>query len=61
MILSGYRLAVLIALLLATAGALPGQDPASADDPVLRAMLAELQRSKAHLKLADAQPPYYID
>jgi TldD protein len=65
MIRFGYRLAVLIALLLATAGmlpgALPGQDPASADDPVLRAMLAELQRSKAQLKLADAQPPYYID
>ena len=60
MIRSGYRLAILIALLLATAGMLPGalagQDPSSADDPVLRAMLAELQRSKAQLKLADAQP-----
>jgi TldD protein len=61
MIRSGYRLAVLIALLLATAGMLPGQDPASADDPVLRAMLAELRRSQTQLKLADAQPPYYID
>jgi len=65
MIQSGYRLAILIALLLATAGMLPGalagQGPSSADDPVLRAMLAELQRSKAQLKLADAQPPYYID
>jgi TldD protein len=61
MIRFDYRLAVLIALLPATAGMLPGQDPASADDPVLRAMLAELQRSKAQLKLADAQPPYYID
>ena len=29
--------------------------------PVLRAMLAELQRSKTQLKLPDAQAPYYID
>jgi TldD protein len=28
---------------------------------VLRAMLAELQRSKSQLKLEDTQPPYYID
>ena len=61
MMRSGYRLAVLIALLLSTAGMLPGQKPASADDPVLRAMLAELQRSKTQLKLADTQPPYYVD
>lgn len=58
---SGYRLALLTALLLVTAGAVSGQNSASSDDPVLRAMLGELQRSKTQLKLADAQPPYYID
>lgn len=31
------------------------------DDPVLRAMLAEMERSKAQLKLEGVQPPYYID
>jgi TldD protein len=61
MIRSGYRLAVLIALLVATAGMLPGQNLASSDDPVLRAMVAELQRSKTQLKLADTLPPYYVD
>jgi hypothetical protein len=28
------------------------------NDPVLRAMLAEMQRSKGELKLADVQAPY---
>ena len=31
------------------------------NDPVLRAMLAEMQRSKSQLKLADVPAPYYID
>ena len=33
----------------------------SANDPVLRAMLDELQRSKAKLKLTDVETPYYIE
>jgi predicted Zn-dependent protease len=38
------------------------QDAAkSANDPVLRAMLDELQRSKAKLKLTDVETPYYIE
>jgi TldD protein len=61
MIRSGYWLAVAIALLLATSGMLAGQNSASSDDPVLRAMLTELQRSKSQLKLADVQAPYYVD
>jgi len=61
MIRFGYRLVVAIGLLLASSGMLLGQDAASANDPVLRAMLAELQRSRSQLKLADVQAPYYID
>ena len=61
MIRLGYRLWLLIALLLASPGHASGQNSASANDPVLRAMLAELQRSKSQLKLADVQAPYYID
>lgn len=57
----GYKLMVLAALLVATAGVLFGQNPSSSDDPVLRAMLAEMQRSKSQLKLADVQAPYYVD
>ena len=57
----GHRLAFLIALLVATPGMLHGQNSAPSNDPVLRAMLAELQRSKSQLKLEDTQPPYYID
>jgi predicted Zn-dependent protease len=61
MIQRAYRLALLAALLLASAGVLPAQDSASPEDPVLRAMLAELQRTKSELKLADVQAPYYVD
>jgi TldD protein len=61
MICSRNRLALLTALLLATASVLAAQNSASADDPVLRAMLAEMQRSKSQLKLADVQAPYYVD
>jgi len=35
--------------------------PAAADDPVLRAMQKELQRSKSQLKLEQMAAPYYID
>jgi len=61
MIRSRYRLALLTAVLLATVSGLIAQNSASADDPVLRAMLAEMQRSKSQLKLADVQAPYYLD
>jgi TldD protein len=61
MIRLGYRLVVALALLLAASGTMVGQTSVSASDPVLRAMLAELQRSKSQLKLADVQAPYYID
>ena len=56
MIRSRYRLALLTAVLLATVSGLVAQNSASADDPVLRAMLAEMQRSKSQLKLADVLP-----
>jgi TldD protein len=67
MIRSIYKLARLVALLLTTAGLLAAQvssgdaSTSKDQDPVLRAMLAELQRSKTQLKLADTQPPYYVD
>ena len=35
--------------------------PAATDDPVLRAMLAELERSKAQLKMENVAAPYYIE
>jgi hypothetical protein len=45
-----------------SAQAAGGTAVAGADqDPVLRAMLAEMQRSKTQLKLADVQAPYYVD
>ena len=53
----GHRLAFLIALLVATPGMLHGQNSAPSNDPVLRAMLAELQRSKSQLKLEDTHLP----
>jgi TldD protein len=65
MIRSAYKLVRLIALLLATAGVLPAQaasgSSVAAEDPVLRAMLTEMERSKTQLKLEDMQPPYYVD
>ena len=39
---------------------LPAPKPA-ADDPVLRAMLSELERSKEKLQLKEMQRPYYIE
>ena len=60
-----YQVALLAVLAWATTGSLFAQtwtgSPAAGDDPVLRAMLAELQRSKTQIKLPDAQAPYYID
>ena len=58
-------LLLLTALLLALppAGAAqtaPAAKP-GADDPVLRAMLAELERSKEKLQLKEMQRPYYIE
>jgi TldD protein len=59
----------LFAVLLALAAAAPMRaqtaavTPASVSgtDPVLRAMLAEMDRSKRQLKLEDVAAPYYID
>jgi TldD protein len=60
-----YQVALLAVLACTTTGSLFAQpstgSPAVGDDPVLRAMVAELQRSKTQLKLADAQAPYYVD
>ncbi len=65
MIRSARTLAVLGALLLATAAAPPSKAASGnatvAEDPVLRAMLAEMERSKNQLKLPDMSAPYYID
>lgn len=50
-----------------TAGAATGPDAsaaaakAAASDPLLQAMYAELERSKAHLKMENVPAPYYID
>jgi TldD protein len=53
------RLLVVATILCASCFA---QDVAKAGgDPILRAMLAELQRSKTQLKLADVDSPYYIE
>jgi predicted Zn-dependent protease len=38
-----------------------GPQPSTTDDPVLRAMLGELERSKSQLKLEQMAAPYYID
>ncbi len=38
-----------------------GARPSTNDDPVLRAMLKELERSKSQLKLEQMAAPYYID
>ena len=44
----------------AAAQAAPAAQPGS-DDPVLRAMLSELERSKEKLQLKEMQRPYYIE
>jgi predicted Zn-dependent protease len=38
-----------------------GPQPSATDDPVLRAMQKELERSKSQLKLEQMAAPYYID
>ena len=60
------RLRWLISLLLMTLTAAAGMAAdtktiIAADDPVLAAMKAELQRSKEKLQLPEAQTPYYIE
>ena len=52
--------AFLLALPLGMAQSAPAAKPAS-DDPVLRAMLSELERSKEKLQLKEMQRPYYIE
>jgi hypothetical protein len=54
---------MLALLVLLSTGADPlGESPASTpEDPVLRAMKIELERSKAQLKLEQMAAPYYID
>jgi TldD protein len=61
MIRSGYKVTLLVVFLIASAAMLLAQNSTSSDDPILRAMLAEMQRSKSQLKLADVQAPYYVD
>jgi PmbA/TldA metallopeptidase C-terminal domain len=36
-------------------------EAAASTDPVLKAMLEELERSKAHLKMENVPPPFYIE
>ena len=59
----GIRVTVLLLLALISGNlfaqtAIPKE---AADDPVLRAMVAEMERSKAQLKLDGVAAPYYID
>jgi TldD protein len=51
----------LAALILASASPMGGSPASAPDDPVLRAMKAELQRSKAQLRLEQMAAPYYIE
>jgi predicted Zn-dependent protease len=44
-----------------TPAQLGGSRPSTTDDPVLRAMQKELERSKSKLKLEQMAAPYYID
>ena len=62
--------ALVLAALLALLCALPGRSQskeaapaasAAAADPVLQAMVAELERSKAQLKMENVQAPYYLE
>ncbi len=52
---------LLFLALLAVSGPAAAQKQASGPDPVLQAMHAELDRSKAQLKLENMDAPYYID
>ena len=56
--IAGAILLCLCSGLAAAENALPKE---AANDPVLRAMIAEMDRSKAQLKLEGVSAPYYID
>ena len=57
-----WALMVCFILFLASTLAQPkGSRPSTTDDPVLRAMQKELERSKSQLKLEQMAAPYYID
>ena len=55
----------LLAVIFAVLAALPAQAqqaaPGAQDDPVLRAMSAELERSRQRLQLEQLDRPYYIE
>lgn len=57
--------AAILALLAASASISGAQETAlpaaAASDPILRALHAELMRSKAHLKMENVDSPYYIE
>jgi predicted Zn-dependent protease len=59
--LTAILLLVLVSLGTAAFAKDANETTASASDPVLRAMLQELSRSKAKLKLEDVAAPYYIE
>ena len=54
-------LTVSLLVLFSICGFAAGAGAETANDPVLRAMLEELNRSKAKLKLDDVAAPYYIE
>src|SRR5690349_17104189 len=59
------RALVVLSMLMAAGIGLPARaadgKSAAGNDPVLRALQAEMERSKSQLKLADTQTPYYVD
>jgi len=59
--ISAIFLIVWVALGTCALAANAAETPQSTKDPVLRAMLEELARSKAKLKLDDVATPYYIE
>jgi len=59
--ISTILLIVLVALGMCALAANAAETAQSTKDPVLRAMLEELARSKAKLKLDDVAAPYYIE
>ena len=55
-----WLLLVVVAVVLSS-GTTGATDSDPGDDPILRALQEEMQRSKAHLKLEQMASPYYID
>src|SRR4051812_46523700 len=55
------RISAGLLLLVVLLGALSAQKTESADDPVLQAMLTEMNRSKSNLRLQGAPQPFYIE